>query len=87
MDIDNFRPNRIPQQQENNQQNLPSIVIPAVKADFQDNVIFTRDIFLMDRVGKGNLAKEDPRNAKQDGERKLYPKIEEEDGFSYTGNP
>lgn len=54
--------------------NVSSIIIPAVKADFQENSLLLDDPFLKEPT---NLIDNDPRNEKNNNVRKKYPLITE----------
>ena len=74
-----------PEQNVNSQQPTNSnIVIPAVKAELKESLIFSNDAFLKKVQTKSSNIGEDPRNGPFNGQRMKYPKIVE-DNSAYEG--
>ena len=64
--------------------NNSNIVIPAVKAELKESLIFSNDAFLKKMQTKSSNVGEDPRNQPFNGQRMKYPKIVEENS-AYEG--
>ena len=61
-----------------------SIMIPSVKSEFKESLIFSKDAFLKVKNASSNVPSQDPRSGPMDNIRRKYPKILEEDS-SYEG--
>lgn len=70
--------------EQNTQGNNSNIVIPAVKAELKESLIFSNDAFLKKAPTKSSNVGEDPRNGPFNGQRMKYPKIVE-DNSAYEG--
>lgn len=74
------------QSQQNNNNIQPagsSLIIPSVKAEFKESIIFTQDPFTRKKT-TSNVNSNDPREGPLDGKRRTYPKIIEDDS-TYEG--